>query len=136
LCSYRLMEQPPAEPRRCTVLVGDDSEIMRRGILRLLKGEPHIQVLGEATSFEQTLQLTSELKPQVVVFSLHMSDHSWFVPSVIKSILSESADRIIAVSAWDHEKAIALAKSYGATVLLTKNSVIDSLIPAVLGSLK
>jgi DNA-binding NarL/FixJ family response regulator len=109
---------------------------MRRGVLRLLKGEPKIQVLGEASSFEQTLQLTSELKPQVVVLGLHMPDHGWFVPSVVKSILSGSAERIIAVSAWDHEKAIALAKSYGATVLLTKDSLIESLIPAVLGPLK
>jgi DNA-binding NarL/FixJ family response regulator len=119
-----------------TALVADDSEIIRRGVLRLLKGEPRIQVLGEATSFEETLQLTLELKPQVVVLGLHMPDNGWFVPSVIKSILSESAERIIAVSAWDHEKAIALAKSYGATVLLTKDSLIESLIPAVLGSLK
>jgi DNA-binding NarL/FixJ family response regulator len=117
-------------------LVADDSEIMRRGVLRLVKGEPQIQVVGQATSFEQTLQLAAELKPQVVVFGLHMPDHGWFVPSVIKSILSESAERIIAVSAWDHEKAIALARSYGATILPTKDSLIDSLIPAVLGSLK
>ncbi len=50
-----------------SILLADDSEIMRKAIAHLLKGDPEIQVLAEAASFSQTMQLTEKLHPQIVV---------------------------------------------------------------------
>ena len=98
---------------------------------RLLKGEPRIQVVGSATSFEQVLRLGALLKPHVVLLDLHMPDGAAFEPEVVKAALLNSV--IIAMSAWDDEASTALAVRYGATLLLQKATMIHTLIPTILG---
>jgi chemotaxis response regulator CheB len=70
--------------------LADDSEIMRKAIARLLKGDPEIQVLAEDTSFSQTMQRTEKLHPQILVMDLHMADENDVTPSQIKSPLAGS----------------------------------------------
>ena len=57
-----------------TLLVADDSELIRKTVKRLLEAEPAIEILGEATNFAETIQKASELKPDVVLLDLHMPD--------------------------------------------------------------
>ena len=40
----------------CKVLIADDSEIMRTAIRKMLQEESHIDVVGEASSFADTMQ--------------------------------------------------------------------------------
>jgi DNA-binding NarL/FixJ family response regulator len=47
---------------------------MRYAIARVLKEEPVIQVVREATSFADTLKLNAELKPDVWLLDPHMPD--------------------------------------------------------------
>jgi two-component system response regulator DevR len=39
-----------------TVLLTDDKEVVRHSIQLLLGSEPEIRIVGEATTFQQTLQ--------------------------------------------------------------------------------
>jgi DNA-binding NarL/FixJ family response regulator len=119
---------------KCSVLIADDSSLIQLGVCRLLKGEPRIEVVGTATSFEQALRLGALLKPRVVLLDLHMPDGAAFEPAVVKATLLNSAERIIAMSAWDDEASAALAVSYGAALLLHKGTMIHTLIPAFLES--
>jgi DNA-binding NarL/FixJ family response regulator len=43
------------------VLVADDSDIVRRAIRQLFQEHPEMDLVGEATSFEETLQMTNDL---------------------------------------------------------------------------
>src|ERR1700722_3023917 len=118
---------------RFSVLIADDSNLIQLGVRRLLKGEPRIQVLGSAVSFENTLQLAGQLKPQIILLDIHMPDGGAFESEFIKATLLSSVERIIAMSAWGDEASTALAVSYGATLLLQKATLIHTLIPAILG---
>jgi DNA-binding NarL/FixJ family response regulator len=127
-----LLSQCGIEAKRCSVLLADDSDLMLRMIGRLLQEQPGIELLGQAKNFAQTLQMTAELKPQVVVMDLHMPDETKFEPDFIRSQLLCSAKHIVIVSIWNDEESQALANSYGAASFLDKNTLSSTLIPAIL----
>ena len=126
-----LLSQRGTEATRCSVLLADDSELMLRMVGRLLQEEAGIELLGQAKSLAQTLQMTAELKPQVVVMDLHMPDETKFEPDFIRSQLLHTAKHIVIMSVWNDEESQALANSYGAASFLDKNTLSSTLIPAI-----
>ncbi|MFV0407025.1 MAG: response regulator [Propioniciclava sp.] len=55
-----------------TVLIVDDSEVMRRGIRTLLELDDSLQILGEAADGNEALHLATQLKPQVTLMDVRM----------------------------------------------------------------
>src|SRR5213080_3859972 len=55
-----------------TVLLAEDHHIVREGFRSLLKHEPDIEVVGEAETGRQAVQLTRKLRPAVVVMDIAM----------------------------------------------------------------
>jgi DNA-binding NarL/FixJ family response regulator len=115
-----------------TVLLADDSELVRRAIRRLLANHPEINLAGEATDFAQTIRLIQELQPQIVILDLHMSDGTHVTPSQFRSQLNLGKARLLAISVWNDEETQFLATSYGATQCLDKINLGTHLIPAIL----
>jgi DNA-binding NarL/FixJ family response regulator len=115
-----------------TVLLADDSDLVRRAIRRLLKGHPKISIVGEATDFAQTMRMIQELQPQVVILDLHMSDSKQITPGEFRSRLNFGQARLMAISVWNDPETQALANSYGATNCLDKANLGTHLIPAIL----
>jgi DNA-binding NarL/FixJ family response regulator len=48
--------------KRIKVLLADDNEVVRGAIRRLLGQEAGIELVGEATTFGQTIQMANDLK--------------------------------------------------------------------------
>ena len=118
-----------------TVLLADDADVMRRAIRRVLESEPGIEIIGETADFAQTIKMTTDLKPQIVVMDLHMPDASRVTPSDVKASFASSASQLLAISIWDDEDSQALAKAYGAVAFLDKVNLGIDLIPAIKRSL-
>jgi DNA-binding NarL/FixJ family response regulator len=59
-------------PKRITVLLAEDHQIVREGFRSLLKHERDIEVVGEAETGRQAVQLTRKLRPAVVVMDIAM----------------------------------------------------------------
>lgn len=55
-----------------TVLLVEDHQIVREGFRLLLKHEPDIEVVGEAASGRQAVQLARKLSPAVIVMDIAM----------------------------------------------------------------
>ncbi len=55
-----------------TVLLAEDHQIVREGFRCLLSNEPDIQVVAEAESGRQAVELIKELQPEVVVMDIAM----------------------------------------------------------------
>jgi len=57
---------------RITVLLAEDHQIVREGLRSLLKHESDIEVVGEAETGRQAVQMTRKLRPAVVVMDIAM----------------------------------------------------------------
>jgi DNA-binding NarL/FixJ family response regulator len=116
-------------PMSTTVLLADDSEIMRKAIMYFLKDDSEIEVLGEGANFAQTMLLAIKLQPHVILLDLHMNDERTVTPSQIKASLNGS--RLIAMSLWNDDETKVLAETFGAVTLLDKATLATELIPAI-----
>lgn len=58
--------------KRITVLLAEDHQIVREGFRSLLQHEADIEVVGEAATGRQAVQLTRKLQPAVVVMDIAM----------------------------------------------------------------
>jgi DNA-binding NarL/FixJ family response regulator len=58
--------------KRITVLLAEDHQIVREGFRALLKHESDIEVVGEAQTGRQAVQLARKLRPAVVVMDIAM----------------------------------------------------------------
>jgi DNA-binding NarL/FixJ family response regulator len=114
------------------VLLADDTAFMRSAIRNLLGREPEIELVGEAQNFAESLSLTRKLKPHVVILDLHMPDSSNLTPMNVSEGLRAYQAAILAISVWNDENTLALARSYGASELLDKMRLGHELIPAVM----
>ena len=56
--------------KRITVLLAEDHLIVREGFRGLLKDERDIEIVGEAATGRQAVQLARKLKPAVVVMDI------------------------------------------------------------------
>jgi DNA-binding NarL/FixJ family response regulator len=114
------------------VLVADDTPVMRNAICTLLGGEPEIELVAEAENFAESLTLTREFKPHVVILDLHMPDSANLTPMNVSEGLRAYRAAVLAISVWHDEDTRSLARSYGASALLDKMHLGKELIPAVM----
>ena len=114
------------------VLVADDNSIMRKALRTLLGEEPEIELVAEARNFAESLSMTRQFKPHVVILDLHMPDSSYLTPMNVNEGLHAYRAAVLAISVWNDEDTRALACSYGASELLDKMYLGKELIPAVM----
>jgi DNA-binding NarL/FixJ family response regulator len=54
------------------VLIVDDSPVMRKAVRQLLSEEADIEIVGEAVSLSQMLEMEERYKPEIVIMDLHL----------------------------------------------------------------
>ena len=123
------MTMVDSEGSSVTLLVADDSDSVRKAIVHVLQGTPGIQIVAEARSFAQTIELTSKLHPRIVLLDIHMSDGDVVTPEQIKSALMDSC--VVAMSIWVDRETKSLAEAMGAFLFLDKTKLALELIPAI-----
>ena len=58
--------------KQISVLLADDHTIVREGLRKLLEAESDIEVVGEATTGRQAVEMTRKLQPAVIVMDIAM----------------------------------------------------------------
>lgn len=56
------------------VLIADDHHVVRRGLMFFLKTQKDMDIVGEASNGKEAVELTAELKPDVVLMDLVMPE--------------------------------------------------------------
>ena len=105
-----------------TVFVADHTDIARRAICQLLGDSSDVQLVGEASSFGETIRMTRELQPEVLVVDVHMPDNHSVAPEDFKALLALMKSRLVVISIWGDRKTKDLATSFGAEMILDKIS--------------
>lgn len=64
--------EPQADGHLIRVLLADDDEFIRQGLIQLLGDDSSIIIVGSASDGEEAISLAAQLKPDVVVMDLSM----------------------------------------------------------------
>ena len=109
------------------VLIADDSPSIRKAVRQLLVVEPEIEIVGEACSFREMVELRGKLQPDIVVMDLHMIEESEDASEELKGYNSP----LIAMSICAPDEGAAKAKEIGAATFLDKAFLYEELVPTI-----
>jgi DNA-binding NarL/FixJ family response regulator len=116
--------------KKITVLLADDHAVVREGIRALLEGEPDIEVVGEAESGHQAVQLTKKLLPAVVVMDIAMPQLNGL--EAARQILKAApATKVLILSAHRDDEYVDEVIRLGAAGYLIKQTSADVLPKAI-----
>lgn len=112
-----------------TILIADDHEVVRRGLVSLFADSP-LEVCGEASSPDEAVRLARKLKPDVVLLDVRFGETDGL--EAVKRIRSAApAARVVILSAFDNPTYVARAVASGAHDYLLKTISRTDLIAAV-----
>ncbi|MDQ3449374.1 MAG: response regulator transcription factor [Actinomycetota bacterium] len=118
----------PAEPIR--VLVVDDHELYRRGLLIVLAQEPDIEVIGETGSGDGAVALAADLGPDLVLMDVRMPRSGGI--AACRTIKAASpTTKIVMLTASEDEADLYEAIKAGASGYLLKESSIEEVVAAI-----
>jgi DNA-binding response OmpR family regulator len=102
---------------------------MRRTVTRYLSTRNEVEVVGEASNFEEAARLVGEFTPDVVVIDVRMSR---LVDSTTRNIKEICDCRMIAISASVDGETASLAETFGSDAFIDKMYLYDRLMPKIL----
>jgi len=112
------------------IIVADDHDLVRMGIVRMLSDVPGFKVVGEAKSGEEAARLAKEFKPDVVLMDVKMPGIGGL--EATKKILAYNSNiKIIAVTSLADEMYPERLMKAGACGYVTKGANFDEMIDAI-----
>lgn len=79
-----------SDKRRISLVLIDDSEVVRAGLRALLSSEPSIEIIGEAANVAGGVETAARLRPNVVLLDIRLPDGTGF--DACRQILKRSVD--------------------------------------------
>jgi DNA-binding NarL/FixJ family response regulator len=125
----------PARDRTIRVLIVDDHEVVRRGLLAFLDSEPDIDVVGAAGGGGQALELLASMdsegrRPDVIVMDLQMAPIDGVESTRRIRALYDDIE-VVALTSFAEEERVHGALQAGATGYVLKDSDADDVAAAV-----
>lgn len=112
------------------VLIADDHPVVREGIAAMLRQEPDMQVVGEATNGREAVDKTPVLKPDVILMDLRMPVLDGAAAMLEIRKLDKNV-KFIVLTTYDTEEYIFKAVEAGAQAYLLKDAPRDDLFKAI-----
>jgi DNA-binding NarL/FixJ family response regulator len=101
------------------LIVADDQEVVRRGLVSLLAGED-IEIVAEAATGSEAVSKTKKHKPDVVLMDVLMPDIDG-LDALEKIRKASPKTKVIVMSAYDNPSYVARAAALGAEDFLPKD---------------
>jgi PAS domain S-box-containing protein len=122
---------PPTAPgAKVRVLIADDHAVVRDGLSRLLQTLPDMEVVGRASDGREAVDLTLQLRPDVVIMDVSMPEMSGI--EATRCILADlPATRIIGLSMHKDQDVADQMRQAGAVDYLAKSGPTDGLVAAI-----
>ncbi|MCP5099479.1 MAG: response regulator transcription factor [Chloroflexi bacterium] len=112
------------------LIIVDDHDIMREGLLLLLQDDPQIEVVGMASSGEEGLVLVNKLKPDVVLMDITMDGMNGL--EATRQIGETTPETSVIILTMHEDKAFFLeALAIGASGYFLKGSDSEDLIKTI-----
>jgi DNA-binding NarL/FixJ family response regulator len=123
-----MTEQP--EPRPLRLLVVDDHEVVRQGLVALIDRREKFQVVAEAGTVEEALDAARRFQPDLVIMDVRLPDGSGI--EACREIRAElPATRVVMLTSYPDEEAVLSAIIAGASGYLLKQVRARDLVNAL-----
>ena len=112
------------------VLLADDHAVLRTGLRLLLENQPGLEVVGEASSGLEALDLAFKLNPNLILLDLSMPGLGGLdaLPALRKSV---PGARVLILTMHDDPQYLRQALKYGASGYVLKKAADQELLAAV-----
>ncbi|WP_369055181.1 response regulator [Kineococcus terrestris] len=124
------MSAPAGSGGALRVLVVDDHEVLRAGLVALLGAADGVRVVGQAADGPSSVRAARELRPDVVLLDVQMPGGDGL--SAIDRILADGpATRVLVLTTFDLDEYVFRALRAGASGFLLKTAPPSELVRAV-----
>lgn len=112
------------------VVIADDHTILRQGLKSLLESEEDLSIVGEASNGMEAVELSEELKPDIILMDISMPIMSGFeATAAIRTKVPET--KILALTQHDSEEYLFKLISSGASGYVLKKTAASELVFAI-----
>jgi two-component system NarL family response regulator len=112
------------------VLVVDDHPPMRIGLVALIKSQPGMDVIAEASDGEEAIEVYEDVRPDVVLMDLRMPGMGG-VEAILAIRKKDPEARVIVLSTYDLDEDIHRAIQSGAKSYLLKDMPIEDIASTI-----
>lgn len=114
------------------LLIADDQALVRGGLRMLLESAEDLEVVGEAASGREAIDLAVSLKPDVVLMDIRMPGMDGIEATAEIAANPQTADiRVLVLTTFDLDEYVFRALRAGASGFLLKDTDPEDLIAAV-----
>lgn len=113
------------------VVLCDDHAMVRAGLRALLAGAGGIEVIGEAATGQEAINLAAALRPDVVLMDLQLGDGMDGVEAIRRIRSVAEPPRVLVLTTYDTDADITRSIEAGATGYLLKAESADELYAAI-----
>jgi DNA-binding NarL/FixJ family response regulator len=117
--------------RKANVLVVDAEAVARFGLVQLINSQALLRVVGEAETLPVARELTSRLKPEVVVLDLAMGDGVHFIEELVRS---KARPKVVAFTALEDALSVQRAFQAGVCGYVTRRDPVADLMAAIVAA--
>ena len=112
------------------VVIADDHAFVRRGLRTILEASRKYEVCGEAGDGDQTLQLTENLAPDILILDISMPPPNGLeVAAQLRQTRPDT--KILIITMHDSEEMLRAAAAAGASGYLLKSDAEEQLMMAL-----
>ena len=112
------------------VLIADDHQLVRQGLVALLSVKPGVEVIGQAEDGFQAIKLAHSLKPDIILMDLLMPGKNGI--EATREIKADNPDaRILIITSFAEDENVYQAIKAGALGYLLKDSSPQELMQAI-----
>ena len=113
-----------------TILLADDHEVVRLGLLTLLSKEPEFRIVGEASTAAEAVEQCAKHRPDVVLLDIRMPDQQGI--EACTTILESSPNtKVLFLTSYADDHTVVAAILAGAQGYLLKEIGADALIRSI-----
>lgn len=116
--------------KKSTILLVDDHPLLRKGLKQLLAFEDHLEVIAEAKSGVEAIDLAADNEPDLIILDLHMQGMDG-LQTLTRLRDQGVSSRIVMLTVSDADDDVLAAISQGADGYLLKDTDPDVLLEQI-----